>query len=141
MFQPTRENPAFLRGLIVSGMEINVIADYLECRIQNRRKVQRWKAKFYAEPYRFLIDFQYFNRGEKLLTLQQTEYIRLISEEDPFMPATKIKKALQLTFHLETVRSVMKENQDIHCFSPAIKNKLNNLDKQRRLSLRPLYTR
>ena len=130
MFVPSRENLAFLQGLIISGLQVNEIADYLEC---NRKTVSRWKARYFFDLNSFLVDNRTFNRGANKLTYEEIQNVRLLSELDPFKPATQIKEELFLDCHDETIRRAMKVDLDIHCFSAARKNKLINLDKQRRM--------
>ena len=72
MFQPTKENFAFLRGLLASGLPINDIADYLEC---SRRTVGRWRAKFLQFPFNFLVDARIFNGSAPSLIVDEIENI------------------------------------------------------------------
>ena len=130
MFSPTIENLAFLKGLILSGWRTNDIADYLGC---NRHTVSRWKNKFYEYPLSFMVDARCFNGNNKSLTLDDIENIKLLWELDPFTPATKIKEELMLDCSVRLVRRVMREELDLHCFTPATKNKLIHLDKIRRM--------
>ena len=130
MFQPSKENLAFLQGFLASVLQVCEIADYLEC---SRKTVSRWKAKFLEYPQNYLIDARIFNGSPQPLTVEEIENIRLLSEFDPFMPATKIKEDLMLNCHVKAVRKVMREHLDLYCFTPATKNKLIHLDKQRRI--------
>ena len=79
------------------------------------------------------MDARIFNGGTKNLSVDEIENIRLMSELDPFMPVTKIKEELMLDCHIKTVRSVMRGELDMHCFRPAVKNKLIHLDKNIRM--------
>ena len=79
------------------------------------------------------MDARVFNGGVRKLTDEEIINIRILSELDPFKPATKIQDELFLDCDITTVRRVMREEIDLHCFSPAAKNKLINLEKQRQI--------
>ena len=131
MFNPTNENLVFMRGLLESGLQINVIADYLEC---NRRTVSRWKQRFLESPNYFLCDARRLNTGVNVLTNEEMQNIRLMSEADPLMPATKIREELMLDCCDRTVRRVLHDEFLLHCFTPVAKTRLFNLDKQKRVT-------
>ena len=80
-----------------------------------------------------MVDAKIFNSGSRCLTIEEIENIKLLWELDPFTPATKIKKKLMLNCHVRTGRNVMRAELDIHCFTPATKNKLINWDKHKRM--------
>lgn len=120
-----------MRGLLGSGLQVEVIADYLDC---DRRTVSRWKARFLENPDYFLRDGRRANTGVKVLTADEIENIRLMSEADPFMPATKIREELMLNCCDRTVRRVLNDDFLIHCFRPVAKSKLFNLDKDKRVT-------
>ena len=130
MFTPTIQNSAFMRGLISSGIEANEIAEYLECHLHT---VYRWKKFFLDNPDFFIVDARFLNGDIKKLSEEKIVNIKLLSEQNPFKPASKIAEELFLDCDVPTVRRVMKEELDLHCSAPATKNKLINLDKQRRV--------
>ena len=73
------------------------------------------------------------NGGFKKLSEEEIVYIQLLSDRDTFKPANKIIAELFLDCDVRTVRRVIKEELDLHCFTPASKNKSINLDKQTRV--------
>ena len=64
------------------------------------------------------MDAQVFNEGVRKLTDEEKINIRILSELNPFKPATKIQDELFLDCDIKTVRRVMKEEIDLHCFTP-----------------------
>ena len=93
-----------------------------------------WKAKFLANLNFFLCDTRKLNVGVNVLTAEEMENIRLMSEADPFMPASKIRKELLLNCCDRTVRRVLHDEFLIHCFRPVSKTKLFSLDKHKRVT-------
>ncbi|KAL7307436.1 hypothetical protein TKK_0000615 [Trichogramma kaykai] len=129
-FQPNPQRLGLLLGMIKSERTTADIMRILGCSRSTDMKYRRIERE---HPNEFLSDGRINNRARESLTPEEVANIELLSDELPFMPATKIRNELLLICHVRTIRRAMGKKIDIHCFKLAKKNKFIPLHKQQRL--------
>ncbi|KAL7294750.1 hypothetical protein TKK_0011880 [Trichogramma kaykai] len=103
-FEPSKQNLAFLQGMLESDLHKDEIIEYIGC---SRSTIFKWQKKLRENPEEFLFDGRENNGPRTILTYDEIGNIRLMNEEFPFMPATKIRQELMLNCSAQTIRSVL----------------------------------
>ncbi|KAL7292707.1 hypothetical protein TKK_0013830 [Trichogramma kaykai] len=122
--------------MLESDLHEDEIIEYIGC---SRSTIFKWQKKSRENPEEFLFDGRENNDPRTILTNDEIGNIRLMNEEFPFMPATKIRQELMLNCSAQTIRSVLHRECNVQCFKPAVKNKLIRLHKERRLEFAQRY--